>query len=523
MVAAAPIGFRIRERRRALGMTQVGLAKSLGISASYLNLIEANKRTIGGRLLQQIARHLDLDLDQLTGETERRLIADLTEAAGAPVVRQAGVDPASVADFVGRHPTWAAALLAALRYTRAQELTVAALSDRLAQDPVLADALHQVISHVTAIRATAEIIEGGEALPPETRARFDAIVGEESANLAAAAQAIVRYFDRPTASGGSGIPHEEVDDHFISHGNHFPRLEQAADAMRRALAAHGSTMDAALIDYLERRRGISVRSVAPTEADLAQFHNQARVNAEGQELVFLDNASPSTRRFHMAHMAADLFAADAVAVELAGAAVSSAAARRRAARALGAYVAGACLFPYEPFLEQAERLRYDIELLRQRYAASFEQVAHRLVTLRRPGAEGVPFGFLRADPAGSLSKRFPLPGLGIPRSGTGCPLWAIYRAFQAPDRIVRQVVQFPNRARFLFIARTVAKDPARFPEPPFLRAVMLACDTIHADRTVYADGLNLSARGIETPVGPTCRMCPRKDCLHRAEAAIVPV
>ncbi len=523
MVAAAPIGFRIKQRRRDLGLTQAGMAQNLGISASYLNLIEANKRTIGGRLLQQIAQQLDLDFDSLTGETERRLMAGLSEAASEPSMRQAGVDPASVPDFVGRHPAWAAALLATLRLGRAQEQTVAALSDRLAQDPVLSDALHRVISHVTAIRSTAEIIEGGDALPTEMRERFDAIIGEESGKLAEAAQGIVRYFDASEPGSTSGIPSEEVDDNFIANANHFPALELAGDEMRKTLDSIAGGLDAALADYLQNAHGIAVRATSTKRADGMQYRNQARFDPASRTLEILDNASPSTRRFQMAHLAAHLFAADAIAEAVAAGRYSSDAARDWAKRALASYTASACLFPYEAFLQDAEHLRYDIEMLRQRYAASFEQVAHRLVTLRRAGASGVPFGFLRADPAGSLSKRFPLPGLPIPRSGTGCPLWAIYNAFQTPDRLVRQVAQFPNRARFLFIAHTVTRRPTRFSEPPFLRSVMLICDTIFADRTVYADGLDLSARGVETPVGPTCRLCPRKDCQHRAEAAIVPL
>ena len=147
-------------------------------------------------------------------------------------MRQAGVDPTSVPDFVGRHPAWAAALLATLRLGRAQEQTVAALSDRVAQDPVLSDALHRVIPHVTAFRSTAEIIEAGDALPTEMRARFDAIIGEESGKLAEAAQGIVRYFDASEPGSTSGIPSEVVDDNFIANANHFPALERAGHITR---------------------------------------------------------------------------------------------------------------------------------------------------------------------------------------------------------------------------------------------------------------------------------------------------
>ena len=131
-------------------------------------------------------------------------------------------------------------------------------------------------------------------------------------------------------------------------------------------------------------------------------------------------------------------------------------ATQMARRAMSSYVAGAMVMPYGSFLEDAEARLYDIDVLSHIYTASFEQVAHRLVTLRRKGAEGVPFGFLRAEPAGRLTKRFPLPGLIFPGSGHGCPLWPIYSAFGS-DSVVRQIAEFPNTARYLLVAKSVAK------------------------------------------------------------------
>jgi XRE family transcriptional regulator, fatty acid utilization regulator len=521
MAISVPIGFRIKERRRALGMTQAGMARDLNISASYLNLIEANKRPIGGRLLQQIARLLDLDLDALTGESERRLIADLAEAAGGPGFRQLGANPDKVPELVARFPAWAAALRALVRTTFMQAETIAALSDRLSRDPALSDALYGIITHATAIRSTVEILGGSAAVSPAARDRFEAMVGEEAARLAEAAQAIVRHFERASGQSRPGSPVEEVDDYLIANQNYFPVLEEAAGALRRELTKNGSATDAALADYLRIRHGMTISFQSPSHAALGPFRNQSHFDPHRRHLVFLDNAAPSTRRFEMARRAAALFGAEAVEAQVAHGSFIHEAAHERARHALSAYLAGACLFPYDGFYADAERCRYDIEQMRQRYAGSFEQIAHRLVTLRRPRAEGVPFGFLRADPAGFLTKRFPLAGLPIPRIGTGCPLWAVYEAFQSPDRIVRQVVEFPDRARFLFIARTVTKDPSRFHETPFLRAVMLVCDAIHADRTVYADGLDISSRQMSVPVGPGCRLCTRTGCLHRAEDAIL--
>jgi predicted transcriptional regulator len=53
-------------------------------------------------------------------------------------------------------------------------------------------------------------------------------------------------------------------------------------------------------------------------------------------------------------------------------------------------------------------------------------------------------------------------------------------------------------------------------------SVMLACDVLHADRTVYSIGLDLTDLAADVPVGPTCRLCPRTDCADRQEEALMP-
>lgn len=113
------------------------------------------------------------------------------------------------------------------------------------------------------------------------------------------------------------------------------------------------------------------------------------------------------------------------------------------------------LFPYEPFLDDARSMRHDIELLQQRYAASWEQVCHRLTTLRRPGAEGIPFHLVRTDIAGNISKRFSASGLQLPRYGGACPRWVVHEAYTAPERVIPQFVRLPDDSEYLFVARAL--------------------------------------------------------------------
>ncbi len=177
------IGARIRAQRRSLGITQAGLAATIGISASYLNLIERNRRNIGGALLKRVAGALGMALDELDGAAGRRLLDDLGDLTGDSRLTALQLDPESIDDLAGRHPGWARALVVLQRALLDRDRAVAALSDRLSHDPFLGDAVHNVLSRVAAIRSSSEILETVEDLEPAQRQRFVSIVGAESARL----------------------------------------------------------------------------------------------------------------------------------------------------------------------------------------------------------------------------------------------------------------------------------------------------------------------------------------------------
>ncbi|MBS0319103.1 MAG: DUF2083 domain-containing protein [Proteobacteria bacterium] len=475
------ISTRIRERRRALGMTQSKLAATLGISASYLNLIELNKRSIGGALLKRVASVLGMSLDELDGAAGRRLLDDLHALAADPRLAGLGLDATGVHDLAGRHPAWARALLVLQRSLVDRDGAVAALSDRLGQDPHLNEIIHDVRSRIAAIRSSSEILESVDDLEPRQRQRFVAIIGDESARLSDLAQALGEFFEPARTPMRSLTPAEEVDDFLFDHDNHFPALEDAADALRGTLPLDGDLDAGAVTQPRATQRFLAAR------AAVLRF-------GDGRVLQAEVDAAPR---------------------------LTSDAARKLAHRALSSYLAAALLMPYAAFLAAAERTRYDIEALCQQFGVSYEQTCHRLVTLRRPGAEGIPFGFMRTDPAGFVTKRFPLPNLLLPRRGNACPLWAAYTAFQAPGAIQRQLAAFPTGDRYLFVACAIEKPRPAFPMPRRLVSVMLACHALHADRTVYGDALDLSSSAPWVPVGPNCQLCVRGDCAYREEAAII--
>ena len=516
----APIGFRISNRRKSLKISQAALARLVGISPSYLNLIENNKRDIGGALLNRVASHLDIDIDELAGRAEQKLLQDLEEAFADPMVESLPFRPDERRELVAQYPASATALARLHRAYSGAIANADAYADRLRSDPLLSQLLHQILSGITAVRSSAEILEDVADLDEAERRQFLAAIGRDARTLSDVARNLIGQFETSSRSRRSVSPAREIDDLIIERENHFPELEMVADDLRSEIERAGFFGIATLTSLLHSKFGVGV--VVGGVPEDPEFPGQYRFDAVRRLMWFQGSSTLATRQFQLARLYGELAAADAIAHTLENATLSTPTARRLASRAVGSYLAGAMVFPYARVLEDAEASAYDIDQLRQMYHASFEQVAHRLVTLRRPGDEGIPFGFLRSDPAGRLTKHFPLPGLLLPNSGHACPLWAIYGAFRNPDTLLRQVVRFSDGSRYLFLARTVQRRAGSFREQPALSSVMLACDMLHADRTIYGSGLDLSDTAADIPVGPSCRLCTRRDCASRQEEPLSP-
>ncbi|MDZ4136782.1 MAG: DUF2083 domain-containing protein, partial [Paracoccaceae bacterium] len=156
----------------------------------------------------------------------------------------------------------------------------------------------------------------------------------------------------------------------------------------------------------------------------------------------------------------------------------------------------------------------DLERLADLFDASIEQVAHRLSTLQRPGAKGVPFFFVRVDQAGTITKRHSATRFQFARFGGACPLWNMHQAFETPGRFLRQLAETPDGVRYFCLARDVSKPGGSFGAPVRRYAIGLGCEVAHAGALVYADGLDL--RGRFEPIGISCRICERPNCHQRS-------
>ncbi|MEO0371853.1 MAG: helix-turn-helix transcriptional regulator [Pseudomonadota bacterium] len=227
---ASMIGSRIRERRVMAGMKQAELAKAAGISPSYLNLIEHNRRRIGGKTLNQLADVLQVPAGQLSEGAEAALLQALQDAAKTAE----GAETDRVEEFAGRFPGWAQLVCDLARERDDLTRAVNALTDRIAHDPELATSLHEVISTVTAIRSTASILADG-ALEPQWQSRFHRNINEDSERLASEAEALVRYLEgAPGAEMAMQSPLEQVHAFMAAHDHHFSELEGVGGSARVA-------------------------------------------------------------------------------------------------------------------------------------------------------------------------------------------------------------------------------------------------------------------------------------------------
>lgn len=233
-------GSRIRERRLIAGLRQAQLARQVGISASYLNLIEHNRRRIGGKLLVDIAGALSVEPSHLTQGIEAALISALREAAADAVGQQAEVD--GLEEFAGRFPGWAGVLAHMHRRVVSLERTVATLSDRLTHDPHLAASMHEVLSTAAAIRSTAAILADTQDIDAEWQDRFHKNLHQDAERLADSSKALVTYLDdSDSAADPRGVPLEEVEAFLSAQGHHFPEIEAQGDWSSVALEALETT------------------------------------------------------------------------------------------------------------------------------------------------------------------------------------------------------------------------------------------------------------------------------------------
>ncbi len=443
-------GPRIRRMRKERALTQARMAEELGISTSYLNLIERNHRPLTAQLLLRLADSYDVDFKSFTGGAEAQAMAALREVFTDPLFEGFDISRHELGELAAASPEASQAVLTLYHAYRESATNVAELSERLT--------------------------------------------------------------DRGASEDGVRFPAEQVRAFLQEHGNHFPELEAAAEDIHERADLGADDLYATLRRHVTESLGIGVNLVPadlmPTTLRVYDHHRR--------RILLSEMLAMSGRTFQLAYQIAILEHGALLDRLVADSKLSDAPTMRLGRVNLASYFAAAVMMPYERFLTTAESLRYDIDILAQRFGASFEQTSHRLTTLQRRGARGVPFFMIRIDNAGNVSKRFSAGSFQFARLGGACPRWNVHDAFQTPGRIYTQMIQMPDGPVYFSIARTVNRTGAGFRAPEQQLVLGLGCEIAHAPKLVYADGYDTGNAAAATPIGINCRLCERPDCNQRA-------
>ncbi len=309
-------------------------------------------------------------------------------------------------------------------------------------------------------------------------------------------------------------PGEQVRDYFNRAHNYLPELDERAEALYAELGLTPENLPLRLRQRLADRHGLLVQDAPDLHSDKRSMDAQARV------LWLPAHLRPGQQAFQMAAQLALLECAPLLDARIADAGFEDAERIALSRIGLSNYFAGALVMPYMRFLRAAEASSYDIELLAHQFGVGFEAVCHRLSTLARRSAPGLPFFFIRVDRAGNVSKRHSATDFHFSQVGGSCPLWIVYEAFNQPGRILTQTARMPDGRRHFWLARQVSSGPVGHGQPRKTFAVALGCDLQHAERLVYSLGLDVQSPGNSVSIGPGCRVCPREDCMQRAFAQL---
>ena len=444
------IGPKIKAFRRQMGMQANKLAEELGISPSYLNLIEKGKRKIDGDLLINVCEKLRIELSDLTSKTDLNLENNISELLSDELFEDLDILGPEVKDLVSTNPKIAKALIK--------------LGDNFKQKD------HEIVNKLENI--SGKIIDSRKA----------------------------------------AFPGEVISDFLQENKNFFPKLENFANIIFEKVKQNNRTRYIALCNFLKDEYGITVKDIIPEEGKPFSKIYKAKT----KELFLSDYISIETKKLHAAAQISQEGASKEIDEYLSTFVFPSKEAKKLTRVALLNYCGAAILMPYKLFHKECNELKYDLELLQNTFATSFEQVAHRVTCLQDPNLPGIPFHFLRVDVAGNISKRFSLSGIEIPRYGGACPRWNVYSAFSRPGVIQAAVSKMTNGEKYVCIAKTVEKGVGRYGQKKSMLSIGLGCEAKYAKDFVYTENLDLNDKKSELPIGVSCRTCDRLDCSQRA-------
>ena len=463
-MSKAFLGAHLKTLREQRGLTQAALAQALKVSSSYLNQIENNQRPLTVNVLLRLQAAFGIDVQQFSEDVQARQLGLLRNA---------------LADMPGGDQV------------------------PLAEARILAEQLPA---------ATRVIVD----MHKRIRAAEDrlSLIAENT-----------DHADAPHANTAPMQPYEEVREFFYAGHQHLALLDEQAEQLYQQLQAqerdphapHASRLAAALEERLQNVHGVRVRREAGTPAVEQPLRILER---QSHQLRLAAGLSAGQQAFQLGIQLALLESGPTIDGFTHAANFVSDEARALARIGFANHFAGALLLPNRLFLETADALRYDIDLLGEHFGVGFETIGHRLSTMRHASAHSIPFFFVRVDRAGNMSKRQSSVDFHFSRTGGTCPLWNVYDAFSQPGKLLTQLARMPDERTYLWIARTVEHRRGGYGSPTRIFSVALGCDARHAHRLVYADGLGLDAPERAVPIGSGCKVCDREHCVQRAFPAL---
>ncbi len=533
------IGENIKIFRKKLGLQANKLAEQLAISASYLNLIESGKRNIDAELLLKICQELRIELSDLKSEkdidTKNSKIAITKFSSNknfyksdlkiGPKIkafrRQLGLQANKFAEQINISPSYLNLIEAGKRKIDgdllikiSKELRVE-LSDLTSKSDInLENDISELLDD--------QLFEDLDILGPEvkdlvnTNPKIARALIKLGDNFKQKDHEIVNKVENISGkiidSRKTSFPGEVISDFLQENKNYFPRLEEFANSIFNKVQKNNRTRYIALCDFLKKEYSIIVKDIIPEEKKpFSKIFDKQK-----KELLLSDYNSLETKKLHAAAQIAQEGAIDIINDYLSKFSFPSKESQRLTQVALLNYCGAAILMPYKLFHSECKKLKYDLQLLQNTFATSFEQVAHRVTCLQDPKLPGIPFHMLRTDIAGNISKRFSLSGIEIPRYGGACPRWNVYSAFTRPGVIQAAVSKMTNGEKYVCIARTVEKGVGRYGQSKSILSIGLGCEAKYAKEFVYTENLDISDKKTEIPIGVSCRTCDRLDCSQRA-------
>jgi len=533
------IGLKIRSFRKKLGLQAKKLAEQLTISPSYLNLIESGKRSLDAELLLKICQELRIELTDLKSEKEIDLdnsklaiskfskgknISKLDLKIGPKIKafrRQLGLQANKFAEQLNISPSYLNLIESSKRKIDgdllikiSKELRVD-LSDLTSKSDInLENDISDLLDD--------QLFEDLDILGPEvkdlvnTNPKIAKALIKLGDNFKQRDHEIINKVENISGkiidSRKTAFPGEVISDFLQENKNYFPKLEDFANSIFEKVQKNNRTRYVALCDFLKKEYSIVVKDVIPEEKKpFSKVFNESK-----RELLLSDYNSLETKKLHAAAQIVQEGAIDIINDYLSKFIFPSEESKKLTKVALLNYSGAAILMPYKLFHTECKKLKYDLELLQNTFATSFEQVAHRVTCLQDEKLPGIPFHFLRVDMAGNISKRFSLSGIEIPRYGGACPRWNVYSAFTRPGVIQAAVSKMTNGEKYVCIAKTVEKGVGRFGQSKSILSIGLGCEAKYAKEFVYTENLDISDKKTEIPIGVSCRTCDRLDCSQRA-------